>query len=273
MRSKPLLSLRDVHYVYPGGTSAIRGISLDVVPGERVALLGENGSGKTTLARLLVGLLRPTAGSIHLDGTETTGLTTHEIAEQVGLVFQNPDHQIFLERVWDEVAFGPKNYGLAEAEIEERVGAQLRRFGLWRDRYRLPAALSGGERKSVAFASSFALRPRVLLLDEPTKGMDFGRKRRLAEVAKRLTATGRTFFFITHDVEFAFASTERAVVLRNGRVFMEGRTSDVLSRPAVADAGLQLPAIPRLLAMLRERGIPPESALYQAVQQDTGGPG
>lgn len=261
-----------MHYVYPNGVEAIRGISLDVWPGERIALLGENGSGKTTLARLLIGLLRPTRGSIRFGDVDTAGLTTHELAREVGLVFQNPDHQIFLERVWDEVAFGPKSYGLPRPDLEERVTAELRRFNLWEDRYRLPAALSGGERKSVAFASSFALQPRVLLLDEPTKGMDFGRKERLAQIAIRLASEGRTVFFITHDVDFAYASTERAVVLREGRVFREGRTADVLRHPDVADVGLQVPAIPELLAMLREHGIAPDSRLYREVQQQVGGP-
>ncbi|MFQ6013223.1 MAG: energy-coupling factor ABC transporter ATP-binding protein [Thermoplasmata archaeon] len=261
-----------MHYVYPDGTEAIRGVSLDIRPGERVALLGENGSGKTTLARLCVGLLRPTKGSIRIGGEDTAGLSTHAMARQVGLVFQNPDHQIFSERVWDEIAFGPRNYDLRPSRVEERVAAELRRFGLWEDRHRLPTALSGGERKCVAFASSFAVRPRVLLLDEPTKGMDFDRKRHLAEVARRLTAQGRSVVFITHDMDFAYASTERSVVLRRGRVFLKGRTAEVLSHPGVADAGLQLPGLPRLLALLRERGISPESALYREIQQHGGGP-
>ncbi len=267
MPSKPLLSLRDLHYVYPGGTAAIRGINLEVLRGERVALLGENGSGKTTLARLLVGILRPSKGSIWLGNADYAHLTTHDIAREVGLVFQNPDHQIFLERVWDEVAYGPNNYGLTTTELEKRVHAELRAFDLWEDRYRLPAALSGGERKSVTLASSFAIRPRVLLLDEPTKGMDYGRKRHLARMAERLTAEGRTVFFITHDVDFAYESTERAIVLRQGRVLLEGRTKDVLSGSEVAQAGLHAATAPRLLATLQERGIAPDSALYREVQE------
>ncbi|MEE9592482.1 MAG: ABC transporter ATP-binding protein [Thermoplasmata archaeon] len=246
-------------------------MSLDVLPGERVALLGENGSGKTTLARLLVGLLRPTKGSIWLNGVDTATLTTHEMAQQVGLVFQNPDHQLFLESVWDEVAFGPKNYRLAEQEIEARVGAELRRFDLWEHRHRLPAALSGGERKSVAFASSFALRPQVLLLDEPTKGMDFGRKRDLAEAANRLVAEGRTVFFITHDVDFAYASTERAIVLRGGRVHEDGQTAAVLGDSDVTRAGLRRPATPRLLTLMQQGGLSPESILYQEIQRQLEG--
>ncbi|MFQ5552216.1 MAG: energy-coupling factor ABC transporter ATP-binding protein [Thermoplasmata archaeon] len=264
---KPLLSVRDLHYAYPGGIEAIRGVTLDLPPGERVALLGENGSGKTTLARLLVGLLRPTRGTILLRGRDTSRLSTHDIVRDVGLVFQNPDHQIFLERVWDEVAFGPQTYGQSPPEVEERVETELRRFGLWEARNRLPSALSGGERKAVAFASSFALQPAVLLLDEPTKGMDYGRKQHLATVSRSLTRDGRTVVFITHDVEFAYESTERAVVLRRGRVFLEGRTADVLAHPSLAEAGLHRPESPRLLALLGERGINPRSRLFRDVTE------
>lgn len=236
-----------------------------------MALLGENGSGKTTLARLLVGILKPSKGSIRLGDVDYAQQTTHRIAREVGLVFQNPDHQIFLDRVWDEVAYGPRNYGLSAGELEERVGTELRAFDLWEDRYRLPAALSGGERKSVAFASSFAIRPRVLLLDEPTKGMDDGRKRQLTRIAKRLTAEGRTVIFITHDVDFAYEATERTVVLRRGRVVLDGRTKELLSGPEVAQAGLQAATVPSLLATLREGGISPPSALYREVQRHVEG--
>lgn len=268
---KPLLSLRGVHYTYPDGTEAIQDLSLDLVPGQRVGLLGENGSGKTTLARMAAGLLRPTRGHILMDGVDAARLATHEIVRRVGLVFQNPDHQIFLQRVWDEVAFGPKNYGLAGPEVEGRVEAELRRFGLFEDRFRLPAALSGGERKNVAFASTFALDPAVLLLDEPTKGMDYGRKRHLAEVARRLTNEGRTVVFITHDVEFAYESTERVIVLRQGRVFLDGGTEEVLGEPRLREAGLRPAETPRLLALLRARGIPPDPRLFEDGGRHVGG--
>ncbi|MEE9197286.1 MAG: ABC transporter ATP-binding protein [bacterium] len=267
----PLLRLRDLQYTYPNGTEAVRGVTLDFPPGQRVSLLGENGSGKTTLARLLVGLLRPTRGALLVKGVDSSTLSTHEISEKVGLVFQNPDHQIFEQRVWDEVAFGPRNYALPEPEIARRVEVQLRRFGLWEDRLRLPAALSGGERKRVTFASTFALRPDVLLLDEPTKGMDFGRKRDLAAVARCLTEEGRTVVFITHDVDFAFASTERAIILQGGRVFLEGPTAEVLADPSVTEAGLLPPEAPRLLGLLRERGLSPRSRLFREVSRQLGG--
>ena len=206
-----------------------------------------------------------------LEGRDTSRLSIHEIAERVGLVFQNPDHQIFLPRVQDEVAFGPRNYGQSPPEVAERVETELRRFGLWEARDRLPAAMSGGERKSIAFASSFAHRPVVLLLDEPTKGMDFGRKRHLAEVALDLAGEGRTTVFITHDMDFAYEATERTVVLRRGRVFLEGRTTEVLAHPSLAEAGLFRPETPRLLALLGERGIGPGSSLYEAVRERLGG--
>ncbi len=246
----PILELRGVYFAYPGGVEALRGVDLDLHRGERVALLGENGSGKTTLARLLLGLLRPTKGTVRVNGVDGTRASSHELARWVGLSFQNPDHQIFERTVADEVAFGPRNYGLSAREVEGRVDRELKRFCLEDHRHAPPTFLSGGERKQVAFASTFALDPAILLLDEPTKGMDYGRKRRLAAVLDHRVKEGRTVVVITHDIEFAYASTERAVVLQGGQVLTDGPTAQVLADPRVEEAGLCRPALVRLATLV-----------------------
>jgi energy-coupling factor transport system ATP-binding protein len=266
--STPVVRIRGLHYVYPNGVEAIRGIDLDLYPGEIVALVGENGSGKTTLARLMAGLLKPSRGSVWVNELDTSAATTADVVRHVGLVFQNPDHQIFEKTVWDEVAFGPRNYRLSSEEVHDRVEEELRRFELWEQRGRLPTSLSGGERKRVAFASTFALRPRVILLDEPMRGMDHGRKRRLAATARELSEAGRTLVFITHDVDFAFSATERTIVLQHGKVFLDGRTRDVLSDPAVERAGLRPPAVSHLIRVLEDSGVfEREPGVWDLVQE------
>ncbi len=251
-----LVSLRDVHYTYPNGVCALQGVSLEIREGELVGLLGENGSGKTTLARLLVGLVRPTKGTISVCGLDAATASSYDLARHVGLAFQNPDQQIFERTVWDEVAFGPRNYGLPPGELERRVGTWLHTFELADHRLRLPTSLSGGERKRVAFASTFALEPEILLLDEPTKGMDYGRKARLAGVARDLAESGRAVVIITHDVEFAYEVTERTIVLHHGKVLLDGGTLETLSNPHIEDAGLVPPVIARLSTHLTELGLP-----------------
>ncbi len=252
----PLLEFEDVFYTYPDGTRAIDGVSLHLGPGEMVALLGENGSGKTTLAKLAMGLIVPDKGRVYVQGVDTKEASTYEIAKKVGMVFQNPDHQIFEKTVFDEVAFGPRNYGISDEEIEHEVHAELQRFGLLHYARDLPTALSGGERKRVAFASSFALDPEVLFLDEPTKGLEKVRKTRLAAMARELAHRGKSIVFITHDVEFASHETERTVVMHSGRVLLDGATREVLADSRITEARLLPPQVQLLATALRGLDLP-----------------
>lgn len=268
MEKRPLVELRHVGFTYPNGVEALRGLNLALWPGELVSLVGENGSGKTTLARLVAGLLRPTTGYIALDGLDAATASTAEMSRRAGLVFQNPDHQIFEKTVWDEVAFGPKNHGMSAEEMEVRVMLELRRHDLWALKHRLPTSLSGGERKSVAFASTFVLDPPVLLLDEPAKGLDYGRKRRLSMMARGLSVAGKAIVLITHDLEFAFEATDRTVVLHKGRKLLDGPTPAVLSDPIIEEAGLRLPPLVSLATKLEDLGVrtPPSSVDDLCVQ-------
>lgn len=252
MPDSPLVELQEVRYTYPNGVEALRGITLVLPPGELVALMGANGSGKTTLARLMAGLIEPTSGSLTVRGLESLRVSRREWARRVGLVFQNPDHQIFEKTVKAEVAFGPRNVGRSESDVWGSVERTLRTFDLVGLRNRLPAALSGGERKAVAFASTFVLDPKVFLLDEPTKGMDAVRKRELAAIARRRAARGRSVVFITHDVDFAYAFTDRTVVLEEGEVCHDGPTREILTLPNLPEVGLRVPHRVLLEGLLTE---------------------
>lgn len=256
MGDEPLVRLRDVRFAYPSGTEALRGVDLDLWARDRVALLGENGSGKTTLARILLGLAAPSAGTVRIGPHDPARGPRAPVASWVGLVFQNPDHQLFGESVREEVAFGPRQVGLGGDELDDRVSQALARFGLTAHGPRRPTALSGGERKRVALAATDALLPRVLLLDEPTKGTDYGGKRALVAFGKEVAAAGRAVVFITHDTEFALEATERTVVLHRGRVFRDGPTREVLADPAIEEARLRPPALARLAFLLHQRGYP-----------------
>ncbi|MHA1596108.1 MAG: energy-coupling factor ABC transporter ATP-binding protein, partial [Candidatus Asgardarchaeia archaeon] len=192
-----IVQLQDVWFSYDGKRYVIRGISLELKSGDMVALLGHNGSGKTTLAKLIAGLIKPSKGKVIVDGSDITELSSRDIIRKVGIVFQNPDIQIFERTVYDEIAFVLRNIGLSEDEIKERVIEEAKRFGI--DGYLevLPNNLSGGERKRVAFASVTVLKPKVLILDEPSRGMDDRRKLELMEFLEEMREEGTCVLFIT----------------------------------------------------------------------------
>ena len=192
--SRPLgrvrLTVRAASFEYGNGERALDDISLIMRAGEFVAIIGQNGSGKTTLAKHLNGLLSPARGSVQLDGVELRGIAHHRIASEVGFVFQDPDHQLFAATVAEEVAFGPANLGLPEAEVEERTRGALDAVGLWHHREADPFLLDKGERQRLAVASVLSLNPSVLILDEPTTGLDYREQRAMMELLRGLNEGG-----------------------------------------------------------------------------------
>lgn len=243
----PLFECRDVEHRYADGTLALAGIDLTVREGEFVAFVGPNGSGKTTLARQLSGLLRPTRGVVRVAGKTTAEVSAAALSRTVGHVFQNPDHQLFAETVAEEVAFGPRNHGLAPGEVRQRVEEALRAVGLTGREEQDPFSLTKGDRQRVALASVLATRPRALILDEPTTGLDHRGRRSLMELVRRLNEAGHTILFITHHLEIAAEYAHRVVVLRRGRLFCDGTTREVLAREEeLAAAGLRPPDLVRL---------------------------
>lgn len=224
-----MIQLEDVHYIYDGLYPALNGVSLEIDEGESVAIMGSNGAGKTTLLKHLNGLLRPQKGHVFLDGEETSKYSVAQLSRQIGLVWQNPDHQLFLDSVQKEIVFGLKNLGYDDNEIIRRSTRTLEQLGLSHLSERSPFSLSGGERKRVALASVLAIEPRILALDEPTIGQDARQKERLAEILNQLKDEGRTVIVVTHDIEFVTEHFPRTVAMSDGRMVADGNTASVLS--------------------------------------------
>lgn len=215
----PLIELEKVSFTYPEApTPALREVSLTINEGEFVVILGENGSGKSTLARHLNGLLTPTSGSVRVAGTDTRDIPVRQMASQVGYLFQNPDHQIFAPTVHDEVAFGPRNLSFGEDEVNRRVAEALEVVELSGLEETSPFVLTKGERQRVALASVLACRPRIIVFDEPTTGLDGIQQRAMMDLLRRLNTEGHTVIVITHCTWAAAEYAQRAIVLDEGRV-------------------------------------------------------
>ena len=234
------LRVDSVGFRYPGRDEPVLdGLSLEVATGERVAVLGPNGSGKTTLALHLNGLLPLQEGSIMVGGLVFAPEHLAEIRRRVGLVFQDPDDQLFMATVHEDVAFGPANLGLGRDERNERVAAALDAVGASELADRVPHHLSGGEKRRAALATVLSMEPEVLVLDEPTSGLDpVGRR----ELAALLVALGRTTLVVTHDLPFALATCPRSVVVDEGRIVADRPTGELLADEAtLARHRLELP--------------------------------
>jgi cobalt/nickel transport system ATP-binding protein len=253
--SVPTIALSGVAFAYPDGRRALDGIDLHIHPGERVALLGPNGAGKTTLVLHLNGILLPQRGTVEVAGIPVTREHFVEVRRRVGLVFQDPDDQVFMPTVHEDVAFGPANLGLRGAELEARVQAALTAVGMQDRARRAPHHLSYGERRLVAIATVLAMEPEILVLDEPSANLDPAGRRELAQVLRRL---GLTMLMVTHDLPYALQLCDRAVVLSAGRIAADGPIEEILAdAPLMAAHRLELPLGFDLGLMLRTRGEAP----------------
>jgi cobalt transport protein ATP-binding subunit len=236
----PAIELRELSYAYPDGTPVLERVSLRIAPGERVAILGPNGAGKTTLALQLNGMLDGASGEVVVGGTTLSAKTRRDIRRRVGLVFQDPDDQLFLPTVRADVAFGPANLGLTGDALAARVDEALQRVALTDLADRAPHALSAGQRRRAALAGVLAMRPDVLVLDEPSSHLDPAARRELADV---LVSLSLTVVLITHDLPYALELCPRAIVLDQGQVVADGATREVLADEGFMRAHrLELPA-------------------------------
>ena len=228
----PLVSVRDLWFRY-NGHEALRGVNLEVRPGEFVALMGRNGSGKTTLLKHLVGLLRPGQGEVLVAGLDTRRAPVEEVARRVGYVPQDPGSLLFAETLQEELAFTLRSHGLLNPQAWQGAEGLLRRLGLSDFARRDPRDLSGGERQRAALAAILVAEPEVILLDEPTRGLDYGQKEALADLLRRERARGRAVIMATHDVELAASCADRVVMLAEGEVVVDGPTRETMTESLV----------------------------------------
>ncbi|MER3601783.1 MAG: hypothetical protein C4339_03590 [Nitrososphaerota archaeon] len=262
-----MIICRAVHYFYPAGQGALYGIDLEVKEGEIVLVLGANGSGKSTLLKLMAGLMRPTQGSISLFGVDPASARASDVAALLGLVFQNPDHQLFASSVLEELLFGVGS-GVTREEALARAEELLRLFGLWQLRRRSPFTLSWGQKKRLCLAVALMRRPRALALDEPTLGQDHFFKLELTSLLKGLALRGAAVLVATHDMDFAWSLQGRAVILALGRVLAEGPTERLLADEGLlARAGLRPPALVRLWKELGRPGPGPFTTKEEAIRR------
>lgn len=251
-----MLEIEDVSYCYKAGQYVVNNVSLKVADGEFVAVAGRNGSGKTTLTRLVMGLMKPAAGRIVIDGRDTAGYPTAAIARQVGYVFQNPDRQIFRDTVAEEVAYGPEQLGLGAEAVRAAVAEAMAATGLADLAAFYPRSLSKGQRQRLAIASALALNPRLLILDEPTSGQDARAKAQIMALLEALNAKGTAIILVTHDMELLARHTRRAIVMAAGRVVYDGGVRELFADGADVDGwGLRAPAAARVARGLRPFGV------------------
>lgn len=251
------ISISSLKFSYEGGVQALNGVSLDIRKGEYVAIVGGNGSGKTTLAKNIIGLLKPASGTIFVQGVAASEQKTAAIARVVGYVFQNPDHQLFCPTVYDEVKFGPRNLGFHEKDLEARTQWALEAMDLVDVKDRAPFSLTLSQRRRVSIASMIATDPQVLILDEPTTGLDMKELASLMERIGRLNLEGRTVVLITHDMKLVAKYARRVVVMSEGKIVLDSDPAGVFyDLDALLRSQLVPPPVVRLVYRLSARGVP-----------------
>lgn len=245
----------DIHFSY-NGVPVLKGVSFTIKMGQVVAIMGENGAGKTTLIKHFIGLLKPNVGRVLVFGTDTREASVAQLAKRVGIVFQNPDHQLFAESVEGEILFTLENMGYTLSEAKAICDTILKTFELDRYRNRSPYSLSIGERKRLTIAAVLCYNPDVVVLDEPTAGQDYYNKSKLSRLITQLKRQGKGVVVVTHDVEFAAQTVERVILMASGRVIRDGPAQDILTDAALLQkARLLPPQIPVAASKLMADGI------------------
>ncbi|MDT7891153.1 MAG: ATP-binding cassette domain-containing protein [Thermoproteota archaeon] len=245
---KKIIEFKKVSYRYQFEEKfAIEDINLEIYEGEVLAIIGSNGAGKTTLIKHMNGLLKPTIGDVYVEGLNTKNVTVAELSRKVGIVFQNADYQLFAQTVYDEIAFALKNFGFEEEEIKKRVDNVLEYFSLKQYVENSPLLLSGGEKKRVALASVLVYDPKVLILDEPTIGLDFVQKKNLKNLISDMKNRNKTIIIVTHDLDFVAEIAERVVVMKNGRILRIDSSREIFyDEDLLTNADLITPSIVRI---------------------------
>jgi energy-coupling factor transport system ATP-binding protein len=261
-----MIETKDIHYSYQNKVEALKGISLTINDGDFVAIMGQNGAGKSTLVKHFNGLLKPSTGTVLVDGVETTKTSVAALSRNVGFVFQNPDHQLFSETVEEEIGFALKNFGYQPEVVEERITWALNLLSLTQYRKTSPFLLSGGERKRVALASVLAWNPQTLILDEPTIGQDHEQKEKLRQFILQMQMQKKTVVAVTHDVEFVAECNPRVILMRDGQVIADGEGKEILTNSnLLRESSIVLPQIAQVFCKLDALGFPKDIIdLYEA---------
>ncbi|BCJ98879.1 energy-coupling factor ABC transporter ATP-binding protein [Anaerocolumna chitinilytica] len=250
MDQNPILKIKDLSFSYQKGEEILKGLNFEL--DERsTAIIGQNGAGKTTLVKLLKGLLRPTSGSIDFEGKDITAMTVAQLAKHIGMVFQNPNDQIFKNRVLDEVMFGPLKIGMDETKAKQKAMESLEQVGLLELADENPYDLGLSSRKLVAIASILAMDTKVIILDEPTIAQDYHGKELIKTVIRKLRAEGKTVITIIHDMDFVADTFERAIVVAHGTILIDGTTREVFAKEDILrQANLEQPNVTKLCRSL-----------------------
>jgi cobalt/nickel transport system ATP-binding protein len=250
-----VVETKEITYEYPDGTKALEKVNFNVDDGKIVALLGPNGAGKSTLFLHFNGILRPSSGSVNIDG-ETVNYDKKDllkVRQKVGIVFQNPDDQLFAPTVLEDVAFGPMNMGLSKDEVEKRVKEALSRVGMEGFEKKPPHHLSGGQKKRVAIAGILAMKPKIMVLDEPTSGLDPKGASQILRLLYKLNQEGMTIVISTHDVDLVPLYASRVYIISNGKIIKEGTAPEVFEDvKTIRGANLRLPRIAHLMEILEK---------------------
>lgn len=261
---KPILEVKNLNYIYSAGTpfehKALDNISFSVEPGEFIGIIGHTGSGKSTLMQQLNGLLKPTSGQVLLDGVDiwSDKKLTRQARFRVGLVFQYPEYQLFEETVYRDIAFGPKNMGLDEQEIDRRVREAAGFVGLTAEQLEVsPFDLSGGQKRRVAIAGVIAMEPEVLILDEPTAGLDpVGRAEILGNIEAYRRARNATIMMVSHSMEDVARLTDRLLVMNGSKLAMDGTPAEVFTHAEeLVSMGLNIPQVTQVFLHLKKMGL------------------
>ncbi len=271
--SEPAIETHRLGFAYPDGTRALEAVDLSIDTGGRVAIIGQNGSGKSTLVRHFDGLLRATEGTVNVNGEPVGGRHVADLARAVGIAFQNPDRQIFAASVVREVGFGPRNLGVSGDDLDLRVDAALAAVGLEESRAANPYDLGYSQRKLLGLASILAMRTPIVVLDEPTTGQDARGVARVRAIVDALTEMGRTVIAISHDMRFVAENFPRVVVMRAGRIVLDGSPNDVFAEaswPMLASTFVHPPLAARIGVRMGLGSTPTEASLIEAARRAAG---
>lgn len=251
------LSIKNLSYTYPDGTHALTNVNMEILKGQKVAIMGPNGAGKSTLFSHFNGLTEPTSGYLELDGKkmEYDKKTLLEIRQKVGIVFQDPNDQLFAPTVKEDVAFGPMNLGLSYEKVEERVDEALELVGMKKFKDKTPHHLSGGQQKRVAIAGIIAMRPEIMILDEPTAGLDPQGVDQVLTILNNLNKEGMTIVISSHDIEMVNGFAEKIFVIYEGELLANGDRHEIFSdKELLKKAHLKAPITTEILYQLKEKG-------------------